>query len=339
MTKKDIRNSKDTTLERNTIKQWEFLISEYLLVKNKKHPKFTFVNDFYKCYNLKRQNFNKYYNRYKQAKLLEEDNKEDKEYSKENILYNSLLPKKRGPKYLINRSRFNEDIINRIKELRINYGLNRYDIRSELEKIYNKTIEKVLIPSYTSIYNILKNNNMNVLDDNRIGNSKRNIKRIIKDNIGDLGHIDCHYLPKNIIKDNFKDRYYLIGLMDDKSRILSLTVSKDIKALTVMFKTLEMINFLRNVYDIEFKEILSDNGSEFGSGKQSNNKDTHPFERLLKELNIKHIYTKPSHPQTNGKIERVWRIIDDELLGDSIVFDSEEELKEEIMKYNIYYNE
>ena len=48
--------------------------------------------------------------------------------------------------------------------------------------------------------------------------------------------------------------------MDDKSRILSLTVSKDIKALTVMFKTLEMINFLRNVYDIEFKEILSDNG-------------------------------------------------------------------------------
>ena len=219
-----------------------------------------FVNDFYKCYNLKRQNFNKYYNRYKQAKLLEEDNKEDKEYSKENILYNSLLPKKRGPKYLINRSRFNEDIINRIKELRINYGLNRYDIRSELEKIYNKTIEKVLIPSYTSIYNILKNNNMNVLNDNRIGNSKRNIKKIIKDNIGDLGHIDCHYLPKNIIKDNFKDRYYLIGLMDDKSRILSLTVSKDIKALTVMFKTLEMINFLRNVYDIEFKEILSDNG-------------------------------------------------------------------------------
>ena len=40
MTKKDIRNSKDTTLERNTIKQWEFLINEYLLVKNKKHPKF-----------------------------------------------------------------------------------------------------------------------------------------------------------------------------------------------------------------------------------------------------------------------------------------------------------
>ena len=86
--------------------------------------------------------------------------------------------------HLVNRSRFNEDIINKIKELRINYGLNRYDIRSELEKIYNKTIKKVLIPSYTSIYNILKNNNMN--DDNMIGNSKKNIKK--KDNIGDLGY-------------------------------------------------------------------------------------------------------------------------------------------------------
>ena len=105
-----------------------------------------------------------------------------------------------------------------------------------------------------------------------------------------------------------------------------------------MFKTLEMINFLKNIYGIEFKEILTDNGSEFGGGKLANNKDTHPYERLLQELNIKHRYTKPAHPQTNGKIERIWRIIDDELLSD-MVFDSEEHLKEEIMKYIIYYNE
>lgn len=64
MTKTAIKNSKDTTLERNNLKQWEFLIGEYLLTKQKKHPRFTFANDFYKCYNLKRQNFIKYYNRY-----------------------------------------------------------------------------------------------------------------------------------------------------------------------------------------------------------------------------------------------------------------------------------
>lgn len=265
-----------------------------------------------------------------------------------------MLPQKRGPKYLIGRTKFNENIINRIKELRVNCGLNRYNIRNELENDYQNSlnkdilnkdtsnkdnfVEKTSLPSYSTIYNILKKNNINILDQEMIGNSKKEIQRIIKENVGDMGHIDCHYLPKNIIKDNFKDRYYLIGLIDDKTRILSLTLSKDITALTVMFKTLEMINFLRNVYKIEFKEILSDNGSEFGSGKIAKNKDTHPFERLLKELNIKHRYTKPAHPQTNGKIERVWRIIDDELL-DNMVFDNEKHLKEELMKYNIYFNE
>ena len=34
------------------------------------------------------------------------------------------------------------------------------------------------------------------------------------------------------------------------------------------------------------------------------NKDEHPFERLLIEMQIKHRYTKPYRPQTNGKIER-----------------------------------
>lgn len=329
MTRKDIANSKDTTLERNTVKQWEFLINEYLLIKNKQHPRFTFVNEFYKQYCIKRQNFNKYYNRYKYAKLNNCSFEEVNE---------SLLPQKRGPKYLIGRTKFNKEIVNKIKELRINCGLNRYNIRNELENDYQNSIEKTSLPSYSTIYNILKKNNMNVLDEEMIGNSKKEIQRIIKENVGDMGHIDCHYLPKNIIKDNFKDRYYLIGLIDDKSRILSLTLSKDITALTVMFKTLEMINFLRNIYNIEFKEILSDNGSEFGSGKIIKNKDTHPFERLLKELNIKHRYTKPAHPQTNGKIERVWRTVDNELL-DNMVFDNEKHLKEELMKYNIYFNE
>jgi hypothetical protein len=172
-----------------------------------------------------------------------------------------------------------------------------------------------------------------------IGNSKRKeINRIIKDNIGDMGHIDCHYLPKNILENNFKDRYYLIELIDDRSRIISLELSKDIQSITVMFKTLNMINFLRNIYSIEFKEILTDNGSEFGGGREKKNKYTNPFERLLKELNIKHRYTKPYNPQTNGKIERLWRTINDELL-DGIVFNDEQHLKDELMKYIIYFNE
>lgn len=402
MTKTAIKNSKDTTLERNNLKQWEFLIGEYLLTKQKKHPRFTFANDFYKCYNIKRQNFIKYYNRYCYAMNSINSNStnngtnnsnsinnsnNDKE-NKKSLLIKALSPQKRGPKYSIGRTIFSEEIVNKIKELRSKYGLNVYSIRSELERYYytnnsnninnsnnnnnsNSFIVKPLIPSYSTIYRILKENNINRLDNNMKGNSRREIKKIIKENIGDLGHIDCHYLPKNIIFNNntisnntFTNRYYLIGLMDDASRLMALTLTKDIKAITVMFKTLEMINFLKNVYNIEFKEILSDNGSEFGNNRRtysnkeknkenkenkenkSNNKEViiqHPFELLLKELNIKHRYTKPGHPQTNGKIERLWKTIDEELLTSDVntpmVFNDENELKEELMKYNIYYNE
>ena len=51
---------KSTTWERNTIKQWKYLINEYLLIKDKKHPKFKFVNEFYRVNNIKKQNFIKY---------------------------------------------------------------------------------------------------------------------------------------------------------------------------------------------------------------------------------------------------------------------------------------
>ena len=38
------------------------------------------------------------------------------------------------------------------------------------------------------------------------------------------------------------------------------------------------------------------------------------FKRMLQELGIKHLYTKPYKPQTNGKVERLWKTINDDLL-------------------------
>ena len=39
------------------------------------------------------------------------------------------------------------------------------------------------------------------------------------------------------------------------------------------------------------------------------------MERMLKELGIKHRYTRPYRPQTNGKIERFWRTLNEDLRG------------------------
>lgn len=321
MTGIDIKNNRgDSTLNRNTVSYWKNLIKEYELIKNKQHTRFKFVQEFYDFCGIKRQHFIKYYNRYKDSYY----------YNNAGIICykeDLLLPQKRGPKYKTRRTL--PFLENKVIGLRLN-GLSRYEIYSELKTRYNKLKN---IPCPSTIYNIFKKNNLNRLKPIM----KKNKRKIIKEKIGEMGHIDCHYLPRNIIKNDNK-RYYLIGIIDDCSRIIMLNVLRDIKAISVMFATLEIINLLKNIYSIEFTEILTDNGSEFGSGKNAKNKDTHPFERLLKELNIKHRYTRPYRPQTNGKIERFWKTVKDDLIED-MEFDSLEHLKDEVMQYCIYYNE
>ena len=103
-----------------------------------------------------------------------------------------------------------------------------------------------------------------------------------------------------------------------------------------MFAALKCLNVLNDQYSLKFEEILSDNGPEFGPGT-SKQKEHHPFERMLMEIGIKHRYTKPYRPQTNGKVERFWRTLSEDLIAETD-FDSIEELKDELMQYLVYYN-
>ena len=93
---------------------------------------------------------------------------------------------------------------------------------------------------------------------------------------------------------------------------------------------------LHDQYRLQFEEILSDNGPEFGP-RESKQKQGHPFERMLIELGIKHRYTKPYRPQTNGKVERFWRTLQEDLIREAD-YDSVEDLKDELMQYLVYYN-
>jgi len=183
--------------------------------------------------------------------------------------------------------------------------------------------------SPSGIYNISRRHGMN-----RLRQSEREEKRrIIKERPGELGHVDCHYIRKDLISNN-KKQYYLVCIVDSYSRIAWAEVLDNIKSLNVMFATMRMFNIIKHDYDIQFEEILSDNGAEFAS---RNNVDHHPFERMLKELGLKHAYTRPYRPQTNGKAERFWRTLKEDLLESG--FDSIEQLKEELFEYLIYYND
>lgn len=127
--------------------------------------------------------------------------------------------------------------------------------------------------------------------------------------------------------------WFLIRVPD---RVAWAEIVEDITSLTVMFAALKCLNILADHYDIRFKEVLTDNGPEVGT-KRSKKKARHPFERMLMELEIKHRYTRPYRPQTNGKAERFWRTIEDDLLRET-TFESLDELKEELLQYLYYYN-
>lgn len=299
-------NTNDKTLEINYIKKFRFLIQEYELVKKKKHSQFRFVSDFYKFHNTNRQTFLKYYNRF----YLNNNDKD-------------LLPQKRGPKWKSRRPL--PYIENKVNELRLQ-GINRYEISYLL-----KPKLKQFTPSPSGVYNIIKRNKLNVLTPKM----KENSRKIIKQKAGELGHIDCHYLAKDIVKD-VSGRLFLIAIIDDATRIVWIEIISNIKALTAMFSTMRILNYFQQAHNIEFKEILSDNGSEFG-GKNLKNPGDHPFERMLIEMNIKHRYTRPYRPQTNGKIERFWKTIESDLLED-MTFDSIEQLQSELEQYLYYYN-
>lgn len=284
-------------------------IEEYEAIKTKRSSSFKTVKDFCIYHRFSHQNFMKIYHRFKNN---------PSEYS--------LLPQKRGPKF--QKRRTDLKVEQKILDLR-QLGNNRYEIKEILSQ--DKTI---LAPSPSTIYNICRRNGLN-----RITKPQKTERRkIIMSKIGELVHIDCHQLSKGITIANSDKTYYLLGLIDDYSRIAWIEVIENKKALTVMFAVLKAFNMLKKQYGIEIESVMTDNGAEFGSGKNTKNKDDHPFERLLLEMEMKHIYTKPYRPQTNGKIERFWKTLKEDFIEDAL-YEDLEDLKNELLGFIVYYNE
>ncbi len=300
-------NSKDSTLKKNYLQKYQYLLEEYELIKRKEHDKYKSVGEFYKAHGTCRQTFLKYYGRYKNSNDI-----------------SSFLPGKRGPKYKTRRTP--QEIELQVLQHREN-GCNKYEINNILRsKLLAKT------PSPSTIYHIFCRYGVNKKTKQMVEEKRKIIKKVI----GELGHIDTYYLSKDSIFNDNK-RYYLVGVIDSCSRLAWAEVVEDIKSLTVMFATLHCFNYLTSNYGVKFAEVLTDNGPEFGP-KASLRKADHPFERLLIEMSVKHRYIRPYRPQTNGKIERFWRTLNEDLI-EGTHFESIEHFKKELLDYLIYYNQ
>jgi len=101
-------------------------------------------------------------------------------------------------------------------------------------------------------------------------------------------------------------------------------------------------DFLMHVHnnrqDIPIESVLTDNGLEFTTHHASKN---HSFERLLKELKIKHRLTKVRHPWTNGATERLQRTILEEFYQVAFrtkIYQMPDQLNDDLQIYLKIYN-
>jgi len=119
-----------------------------------------------------------------------------------------------------------------------------------------------------------------------------------------LAHSDLTKVPKDI-RNVFKVKeLYVAGLEDDCTRLTYSEILKDKKASSLTYFMARALSWFKQIYNFEFEKVLSDNGPEF---KGSPTKE-HPFETMCSQLGIKHFYTRPYRPQTNGKVEAFGRL-------------------------------
>lgn len=304
-------NTSFLTLEKNTIKYMLSCVKEFEQVKRKEHYKFKTARALFAAKGICFQNFYKFYNRYISSGRDEQ----------------KLLPTRRGPKPKYRDLPLSDDSIEKkVLDYR-KFGYNKFIISAVLKK--DQTIK--LAPSASTVYRILKSHGESRLH-KRMVEEKR---KIIRDHPGSLGHLDCHTLPRGVVKSEPGKRYYVLGCIDDYSRVVWVEVVSSLKALDICFAMMDIILIQHQKYGINYEEILTDNGSEFCGGKDVM---THPFERLLLHFAITHRRTKPYRPQTNGKIERFWRTFDDEVI-EGAEYETLDELKDSVLGYNFYYNE
>ena len=159
-------------------------------------------------------------------------------------------------------------------------------------------------------------------------------RRYEKEMAGELVHIDVHKL-KNIKGENPKKKKYFAGIVDDASRITYVETLSNKRAKT-------LADFVRRAYKwfktkgITIKRLLSDNGLEFTTHHRES-RHLHSFEVMLQKLNIVHKYTKVRRPQTNGKIERFWRIFNDNFWN-KYTFTSHKDFNIRFRDWLTYYN-
>ncbi len=180
--------------------------------------------------------------------------------------------------------------------------------------------EKGHIISYHKVYQIMKANHLSIPSPAK--SRKRKWVRFERKYSNAMWHVDWH-----MMKDPRFRGLNLVTYLDDSSRCIMaaqiFTQATSENAVRVLYKAVKKFGVPAT--------ILSDNGLCFVGRHQKKPKGSWsptPFEEALLDMGIELINSRPYHPQTNGKLERFHRSIEEEIFH----YDS-------LSEYVKYYNE
>jgi len=104
---------------------------------------------------------------------------------------------------------------------------------------------------------------------------------------------------------------WFLAIMDDASRFI---VAYGVYPEATTQNTLTVLKQAIEHYG-EPTEILTDRGTQFyASEGERKEKGVSQFERYLADRGIKHILCRVNHPQTNGKLERFYGVLEDKMI-------------------------
>lgn len=108
------------------------------------------------------------------------------------------------------------------------------------------------------------------------------------------------------------ERLYVAAFMDDHSRyVVAYALAHHQKS------SLVLEAFERGVASYGApEEVLTDQGRQYTAWRGQT-----AFEELLRQHGIRHVKSRPQHPQTLGKIERFWKTLWEELLSRTVFAD------------------
>lgn len=196
---------------------------------------------------------------------------------------------------------------------------NSYYLHDGYRRITYTMIDKdICAASPSSVYRILRNAGLLNRWKGKRTNSKGSGYRQPK-----APHEEWHTDIKYV---NFKGSFlFFISIMDGYSRYI---IHHELRTSMTEYDVEIVVQRALEKHPGHKPKIISDNGSQYVS------KD---FQVYLKEVGLQHVRTSPSYPQSNGKIERFHRSLEEECIRTKSMINLED-ANRQIARYVDHYN-